>query len=284
MPHIQKIVLMGSPEYALPTLQAVASRFSESIVGVFTQPDKPKGRGQHLEPTPIKAWALNSGYTVYTPSTKQEVQNLCFELEPDFILVIAYGMILPKALTDRFFCLNSHGSLLPLYRGASPIHAALLNGDSHTGVTLIRMNEKMDEGDILAIESCPILSEDTLKSVHDKLAQLSASLCLNFLVEYAQNKHHSGTPQDASKATNCHKLSSEDRQLLPEETSEQKWRKIKAFSPSPGAYWMQDGKRIKILEAFVDRGALIPVKIQPEGKPPMRYADYCLGNTKGLTL
>lgn len=284
MPAPQNILLMGSPVFAIPTLQAIDAAFPGAVQAVFSQPDKPKGRGKHVEPTPVKAWALSRGLAVFTPSDKLSLQKEVEKLNPDLIVVIAYGMILPKTVTDRFFCLNSHGSILPDYRGASPIQAALLHGDTQTGISLIHMNEKMDEGPVVMIKTIPILPEDTLGTLTPKLAQLSAEACLDFICNHLSTNQVQKTTQDSEKASYCHKLSSADRELINTESPQKKWQKIKAFSPSPGAFMMQGEKRIKILEAKLENDTLVPLKVQPEGKQPMRYHDFCLGNPQGLIL
>lgn len=284
MRALKKIVLMGSPDFALPTLEMLHTHFSGCIQAVFSQPDKPKGRGKHLEPTSVKARALELDLPVFTPLDKHSLQAHVFDLNPDLIIVIAYGMILPKAVTDRFFCLNSHGSILPAYRGASPIQASLLNGDLETGVSLIHMNEKMDEGAVVLNRKLTIEAEDNLGTVTDKLAALSAQACLDFIQTQFIPDHIQEEPQDHTQASYCYKLSSADRELKPEDSLRIKLQKIKAYSPYPGAFLIQDQKRIKILDAKLDQEQLIPIMVQPEGKQPMPYRDFCLGTPKGISL
>ena len=136
---LTNLCFMGSPDFALPTLKALHENYTVS--SVLTRPDAPKGRGKQLTPTPIKAWALENNIPVYTPTNKAEVAEVLTTLNPSLCIVIAYGMILPKSITDSITCINLHGSILPQYRGASPIHSSLFNNDTQTGITAIRMKK-----------------------------------------------------------------------------------------------------------------------------------------------
>lgn len=263
---------MGSPDFALSTLKSLHEKYG--VASVLTRPDAPKGRGKKLTPTPIKAWAEEHNIPVYTPQDKTEVASQLKELNPSLCVVIAYGMILPKSITDTIPCINLHGSILPQYRGASPIHASLLNNDTETGITAIQMNEKMDEGDILHINRIPIADSDTLQTLHDTLSELSAKTILDTLESPTTPR-----PQDHNQASYCQKLTTEDRKLTPNDSAPLKYGKIRAFSPKPGAF-IEDpsGKKIKILNATLSNSTLIPITVQPEGKGPMTYSDYLLGN------
>lgn len=267
---------MASPDFALPTLKAVHNLYN--VHAVFTRPDAPKGRGQGTNATPIKQWAQDLHIPIFEPKTKTELEHQVHVLKPTLILVIAYGMILPKTVTETYTCLNGHGSILPQYRGASPIHASLLNGDTETGITIIKMNEKMDEGDIVSIKKTQISSKDTLQTLHDTLS----ILCQDTMMETLQKKNHTLIPQLHEHATYCQKLSTADREIHPSETLKQKLGKIRAFSPKPGAFIMANGKVIKLLEATEQNGELLLITVQPEGKKPMSYHDYKLGNKEGL--
>ena len=278
-----RILFMGSPDYSVPTLEAVYRTFQGCIQAVITQPDREKGRGKQVQPTAVKTHALEYLLPVYTPVSKTELEALTVSLNPSLIIVIAYGMILPKSITDRFLCLNLHGSLLPAYRGASPVQSALLNGDIETGVTLIRMNERMDEGPILASAAISIGPDDCFGTLFEKLSHLSATLCVQFLQTISPLTPE--TPQDHLQATYCKKLFSADFELRPhQESPHQMSHKIRAFSPKPGAFIMLDGKRVKILSATLENHHLIPLTVQPEGKKPMPYTDYLRGNPAGLEL
>jgi len=136
-----KLVFMGTPEYAVPSLKAIYDNFSQNLIAVFTRPDKTQGRNLKLKETPVKNFALTHNLPVYNPETKNELAEQIKALNPDVIVIIAYGMLIPKEITDNYFCLNLHGSLLPKYRGASPIQASLLNYDQKTGISLMKINE-----------------------------------------------------------------------------------------------------------------------------------------------
>lgn len=264
---------MGSPEFGLQSLITLYSNPALDLIAVFSRADAPKGRNQLMSETPIKAWASQHHISTYTPMSKEEVAAKINELKPDLLIVIAYGMILPKSITDHYLCINVHASILPKYRGASPIHAALLNNDKKTGITLIKMNEYMDRGDILATYTLDIEETDNLQTLHDKLATLSSNACTNII----QNIHAlTFTPQDNEHASYCQKLHTSDFELKPTDSIEQKLGKIKAFSPRPGAFIIRNGKQIKILEALRQEDQLIPITIKPEGKRMMSYKDYCL--------
>ncbi len=280
---IPSILFMGSPSYALPTLEALHKQFPDTTFTVFTRPDAPQGRSKTPVPTPIKTWALENQIPVFTPQSKTELAEQVQRINPSLIVVIAYGMILPKIITDTYFCLNLHGSLLPQYRGASPVQASLLNGDTKTGITLIKMNEKMDEGDIVYTVETAISENEHFGELFERLSHLSADSCLEFLSKcWPDNIRFES--QDHNKASVCYKLNKDDFELKPTENVETWLRKIKAFSPAPGAYVLEDGKRTKILKANYTNGQLLPEMVQPEGKKPMTYTDYCRGSSGGLKI
>jgi methionyl-tRNA formyltransferase len=262
---------MGSPDFALPTLKTLHKEYG--VASVLTRPDAPKGRGKKLTPTPIKTWAEEHNIPVYTPQNKAEVEAQLNELKPSLCVVIAYGMILPKSITDAIPCINLHGSILPQYRGASPIHASLLNNDAKTGITAIHMNEKMDEGDILHINTLQITEDDTLQTLHDSLSELSAKTIID-----AIDTTETPSPQNHTSATYCQKLTTEDRKINSDDTPEINYGKIRAFSPKPGAFIEVDGKKIKIIKASINGDTLTPLIVQPEGKGAMPYSDFLLGN------
>ena len=271
---------MGSPSFACSSLQGLCDLFSDSQITVFSRTDKPVKRSDKLVATPVKKLALSLNLTVKTPVNKTELEKEVMAIQPDLIVVVAYGMILPQSITDTFFCINGHGSILPAYRGASPIQASLLNQDTETGITLIRMNEKMDAGDILAISKCPIYDHDHLGDLTSKLSLLCAQSLVEFLKNHPTLSQADLTPQFEDGVSYCTKINSTDLALDGMIDPFDKLAKIKAFSPKPGAYMTFYSKRLKILKATVIDGQLLPKLVQPEGKKPMSFHDFCLGNPK----
>ena len=266
---------MGTPDYALPTLTTISTNPDYKITGVITKPDTPKGRGQTLSPTPIKEWAIKKNIDVYTPQSKEEITKTVNTLNPDLIVIVAYGHILPKEITDNYYCINSHASLLPKYRGASPIQAALLNNESKTGITYFKLTAEMDNGPILLKKEVAIEKHDTVKTLHDKLALLSAEAVSELLSTPTWQE----TEQDHTKASYCKKIQKEELELRPKDDSiEIIYNKIRAFSPFPGAYIIQNKKRLKIMKATFDNNTLKILEVKPEGKATMSYEDYLLGN------
>lgn len=267
---------MGSPDFASPTLRLLLEKMPTHIVGVVTQPDRPKGRGKQPSPTPVKALANTHELPVFTPSSTSDIFPLLSTLTPDLVVVIAYGLILPKIVTESFRCINLHASLLPEYRGASPIQAALLNGDDETGVTLIHMNEKMDEGNILLMGAVPLTGAETFGHLHDVLSEVSASLLGQFL---DMDTFPQGIPQDHDSASYCRKITRDDCRLMLDDDEEDWYRVIKAMSPTPGAFIELDNRKIvKLLNADWTTDGVCLTRVKPQGKGEMSYHDYLLAN------
>ena len=277
MPKLDKVVFCGTPEFAVPILDSVYATLGSRLAMVITRPDAPSGRGRTLTPSPVKDKANQLSIATAMPATRVELKSIFKSIGPDLIIVVAYGMIFPRSIVDRFFCMNIHGSLLPLYRGASPIHSAILNGDLETGITLIKMNQSMDAGDIIMTDALTIDPNESFDSVHDRLAQLSSTLCHVFIKRFEKSELGL-TPQPHDHSTYCHKLSPKDCELLPDMTAIELLNRIRAFSPVPGAYVMANNRRIKIIQATVDNNQLRPLIVRPEGRGDMPYAAYCLGN------
>lgn len=273
---------MGSPDFAVPTFKMLYQVYGDKLRGVFTRADAPKGRSKQLVPTPIKQLAIEWGVSVFTPTTKESLLDQVRLLNPDIIIIIAYGLILPKALTDAYFCMNLHGSLLPKYRGASPVEACLLNNDMETGITLMHINEYMDQGNILDQAICPIDSDDNGGTLKEKLSELSAQLLKSYLSDYQHMRQVIEQPQDASQASYCRKINREDALITDKMAPIEALARIRAFAPEPGAYVIHNQKRYKILKATIQNNMLQIQQIQPEGKKPMRYADFLLGNPQGI--
>ena len=276
------ILFMGTPEFASPTLESLIQSNNNDNISVITMPDKVRGRGSKTSPSPIKKLAQDNQLTIHQPESKIQLTHQINELNPDLIIVVAYGMIIEKSIVDKYLCINCHASLLPKYRGASPIQAALLNGDHATGITIIRLNEKMDAGDICSTTEMPIDPTDNYGSLSHKLAELGANEIMGFINTQWKPNTLTCTPQNHSNATYCKKIEKQDL-LIDQSTPKQTIiRKINAFSPKPGAYCIHNNKRIKLLAAKLSNNALSLITIQPEGKPPMPYKDYLFGNNEGL--
>lgn len=234
-----RIVFMGTPDIACPTLQALAASPDCQVVGVVAQPDKPRGRDLKLQPPPVKELALRLGLPVLQPERARHEAFLAElrELRPDLIAVLAYGQILPQALLDlpRLGCLNVHTSLLPRWRGAAPIQWAILEGDSETGVTIMRMDAGLDTGGIVATRATPLAPDDTAQTVHDRLATLGAELLVQTLPRYASGELPA-RPQPAAGVTYARKLTKDDGRLDWSQPAAVLHRRLRAFTPWPGTF------------------------------------------------
>ena len=300
-----KIVFMGSPEFAVPTLQRLGSTYN--VVAVFTQRDKAKGRGRVLSPTPVKIEAARQGIPVthLDSSSSPHAVELLYGLKPDLIVVVAFGHILPPEVLrlPRIGCINLHASLLPRHRGPSPITSAILAGDATTGVTTILMDEGIDTGDILLSRSVEIGDKDTAGTLHDKLAAEGALLMLD-TVEGMWAKRITPTPQDHSQATYSKMLSKIDGKIDWQRDAKYLDRFVRAMNPWPFAYCEFEGQALKVLEAVSVTGSGTPGRIedirgdaleigtgsgrlrlnivQPPGRPPMTAGAFARG--RRLTL
>lgn len=242
-----RVVFMGTPEFAVPALKAIA--LNHQVVGVYTQPDRPVGRGLELRPSPVKRKALELGFPVFQPeklALPGEFEKLA-ALKPEIIVVVAFGQILKKNVLElpRLGCVNIHSSLLPRWRGAAPIQRALLAGDSETGVTTMHLVEKLDAGDILRQEKTPISPADTAGTLHDRLAEMGAQLILPTLTGLA-DQVLTGKRQDESLVTYAAKLEKEEEWLDPNEPAESMDRRIRALNPWPGTSIKIEGQRLKL--------------------------------------
>ena len=243
-----KIIFMGTPDYAQKILEKLLSQENIEIVSVYTQPDKPVGRKKILTSPPVKITAQENNIKVYQPNRlrDEDVEKELLTQKCDFIVVAAYGQILPRAILDHAPCINLHASILPQYRGASPIQQTLLNGDTLTGVTAMLMEEGLDTGDILKIDTLRVSDDEMVESLFDKLTDIACELTVDVLENF-----HSFTPQkqDDEKATHCKKITKADGEV--EFFDAQKlYNKYRAFTPWPGIY-LNSGlklKEIKLLE------------------------------------
>jgi methionyl-tRNA formyltransferase len=296
-----RIVFVGAGAIGLPTLQALLKSEHE-VVGVVTQTDKPVGRAQSMEPTPIKKAMQGTAVRILQPARIKDQQAIeqIRALKPDVIVVMAYGQILPRDVLEipEIACLNLHASLLPRWRGAAPIQAAIAAGDQGTGITVMYMDEGLDTGDILLQRTIDIRSDDTGGSLHDRLAQIAPDALLESLQMLAKGIAPR-IPQDNNVATYAPKLKREDGKIDWSQPAETIERKIRAFNPWPGAFMEIGGQNLKIFSASVvdltgepanilrsdkeliiaaGRGALLLDEVQLEGKRRMSAAEFLRGH------
>ena len=253
-----RIIFMGTPELAGASLEALLQAKPFEVVAVVTQPDQPKGRGLKLQPSPVKAIALREKLPVLQPQRARE-ENFpaqLRELQPDLIAVTAYGQILPPGILDlpRFGCLNVHTSLLPKYRGAAPIQRAVLNGDSETGVTIMKMDAGMDTGAILTQEKTTIHPEDNSQTLHDRLGEIGARLLVKTIPEYIAGKIQP-CPQPMEGASLAPKIRKQDGHIDWARPAGVIWNQVRAVVPWPGAFTHLPGQpqrqMLKIWQAEV---------------------------------
>lgn len=252
---------MGTPELAATSLRALIGERDFQIVAVVTQPDQPKGRGLRLEPSPVKQIAQQANLPVLQPERARE-ENFIEQLrglQPELIAVAAYGQILPKAILDlpRFGCLNVHTSLLPQYRGAAPIQHALLNGETETGVTIMKMDAGLDTGDILTQQKMEIHASDNSQTVHDRLAETGAGLLVSTIRDFIAGKIQA-RPQPSEGVSYAPKIKKQDGQIDWAQPARRIWNRVRAMVPWPGAFTHlpeQDAHLLKIWEAEVVEGS-----------------------------
>lgn len=270
-----RIVFMGTPEFSVPPLEYLL-KSEYQVVAVYTQPDKPTGRGRSMEQSPVKKVALEHGVRVFQPlklRDAEEVERLA-RLKPDLIVVSAFGQILPQSMLDipGFGCLNIHPSLLPRHRGATPIPSAILAGDEETGVTIMLMDAGMDTGPIVSQIIVGIEPGDTAESLGRKLSQASVRLLGETLPLWFE-RSLKVTPQDNSKATYSRPISKSDGLVNWKMSADEIYRRVRAFYPWPGCYTIWKGKVLKILAAAVVHkgGELTPGRVialpQGQGAP-----------------
>ncbi len=292
------VIFVGTASLGIPTLRALAQK--HRVLAVFTQPDRPAGRGLTLTPPPIKQVALELGLPIYQPEKINRETEFIKTLNPDVIVVVAFGQFLSKRLLTipKFGCINLHASLLPKYRGAAPIQWAIINGETETGLTTFLLSEEMDAGDILLQEKVSISNEDTAGTLHDKLAELGPDLVLRTLEGFEK-----GTiiprPQDHSQATFAPKIESTVGQIDWTQPARKIFNLIRGLNPSPGAYTLWDGQRLKLYASrvvpsnsifppgcVIDSESLIVrcgedalelLEVQPAGKRRMSGRDFING-------
>lgn len=300
-----KIVFMGTPEFAAASLKALVESNQYEIVAVVTQPDRPKGRGHKVMMSAVKEYALTQGLPVLqpervkTPGFQEEMEKL----QPELIVVAAFGQFLPKSLLDlpRFGCINVHASLLPRYRGAAPIHYAILKGETEAGVTIMQMDVGMDTGAMLSKVSVPVGPEMTQGELHDILKEKGAQLLLDTIPQLVAGTLQP-VPQPAGEATYASLITRDMEKLDWNKTAEELHNQIRAFDPWPGSFTLlPDGKRLKIWKSRVletaaqdlpgtvlradsrgfwvacGQGSLEILECQPEGKKRMAAAPFING-------
>ena len=302
-----RILFMGTPDFALFSLKALVES-GEDVIGVVTQPDKPKGRGYALMPPPVKVYALEQNLPVYQPATLkgEEFEALLTELNPELIVVVAYGKILPKNVLDypKYGCINVHGSLLPAYRGAAPMQRAIIDGCATTGITTMYMDVGLDTGDMLLRDEVEIGENDNFEDMHDRLGAVGAGTLLR-TIEALKDGTLVAQKQDASLATYAAKIEKEDCVLDFTRPAKELHNQIRGLSPIPLSFThTPDGKLLKVLTSRVsgvacpadatvgtvvsldngvitvacgDGTALDLLRVLPEGKGRMDAGDFIRG-------
>lgn len=269
---------MGSPEFALPALKALNDHYP--VAGVVTQPDRRAGRGRTMAPPPVKVLAGELGLPVIQPRRLREPEAMA-QLQtwaPDLIVVSAFGQILrPEVLElPKYGCINVHASLLPRWRGASPVHHAILSGDAETGITIMKMDAGLDTGPILDTHAIPILPDDTAASLSSRLAGLGARLLTRTLPAYLRGDLVP-RPQDDERSTYAPMLKKQDGELDFSKTAEALARQVRAFNPWPGAYFEASRGLLKVHQAHAGEGSLAPgVRGAQDGFPAVGTADGVL--------
>lgn len=275
-----RIVFMGSPDFALPSLSALAAAGNYQVVGVVTQPDRAAGRGRELKAPPVKTLALELNISIVQPEKLREATAQLQKWNPDLIVVAAFGQILKRDILDLpcYGCINVHASLLPRWRGAAPINAAILNGDEETGVTIMQMDAGLDTGSMLARKSIRIRHDDTAGSVSQALSTLGADLLNETLPEYISGRL-TPQPQPAEGVTYAPMLKKEDGRLDFAYTAVELERRVRAMNPWPGAWFEWNGNLLKVLRASVVSGEKSPVsggRLTVEGRPAVQSAEGVL--------
>ena len=299
-----KIIFAGTPEFAAQALKAILAS-NHDVIAVYTQPDRPAGRGRKLTPSAVKQVALESNIPVYQPVSlkDEEAQKELAALNADVMVVAAYGLLLPKAVLDapKYGCLNIHGSLLPRWRGAAPIQRAILEGDTETGITIMQMDVGLDTGDMLFKVKCPIRDSDTAEILHDKLADIGASAIVSALDRLVLGGL-SGEKQDDALANYARKLEKAEAIIDWNQPAQEIDRQVRAFNPWPVAQTLFHDKVMRIwqakaieqttnalagtiinadkngLDVATGSGVLRLTQIQLPGKKPMDVASFLNAN------
>lgn len=296
-----KVVFMGTPDFAVPVLEGLIENYE--VVGVVSQPDKRVGRKQELVNTPIKEVALKHNILVFQPEKIKEDYEDILKLNPDIIVTCAYGQIIPSAILDypRLGCINVHASLLPKLRGGAPIHKAIIDGYSKTGITIMYMDKKMDNGDIISTSETEILDSDNLESLHDRLSIMGRDLLLETMPSII-NGTNKRIKQNEEEVTYAYNIKREEEHIDLSKTRREVFNQIRGLSPVPGANLLVDGDEFKIYRAEISErkftnkeigevtglykdgigvmtqdGEIILTDIKPFGKKRMSSSSYING-------
>ena len=295
-----KIVYMGTPEFAVNPLKKLDENYD--VVMVVTQPDKEVGRKKEIRYSEVKKYALEHDIEVFQPEKIRTDYQKVLDANPDLIITCAYGQIIPKEILDypKYKCINIHASLLPKLRGGAPIHWSIINGDSKTGITIMYMNEKMDEGDILYQEEVEILDSDNVESLHDKLSELGSKMIIDFIPRL-ESGDFTPIKQNNEEATYGYNVTREDEHIDFNKTSREIFNRIRGLNPWPVSYTTLDGKVFKVYSSRISDknpsgnngeitniysdgigiktsdGEIIITEIKEEGKNRILVKDYLNG-------
>lgn len=296
---------MGTPDFSLPVLTGLIENYN--VIAVVTQPDKKVGRKQEISFSPVKKLALQHNIKVLQPERIRKDTESIKSLKPDIIITCAYGQIIPKELLDtpQYGCINVHASLLPKLRGGAPIHKAIIEGYKETGITIMYMSEKMDQGDIISQEKTEILDSDNLESLHNRLSIMGKNLLLKTLPDILNN-NITRVKQKEEEVTYAYNITHSEEKIDFNKTVREVLNQIRGLSPTPGAYTTIDGKTLKVYQASLGEtkgtkhpgevvniykdgigvackdGEIIIKELKPEGKKKMSAKDYLNGINKEI--
>ena len=312
MPKPLRVVFAGTPQFAAAHLESLL-RAQHNVIAVYTQPDRPAGRGKQLKASPVKELALSHNLSVYQPATLRtnEAADALSQLNADVLVVVAYGLILPKTILSlpRLGCINVHASLLPRWRGAAPIHRAIEAGDEETGVTIMQMDEGLDTGPMLRLEKMAITAQHTTQTLTRDLEQLGSATLLKTL-NVLEETQQRAVPQPSDGVTYAEKISKSEAMIEWSQSATELARKIRALNPAPGCFSTLDNQRVKVWEAIpvssagtpahapgtlvsITReqlsvacggGLLAITRLQLPSKKPMSIADLLNGNQANFSV
>ncbi|HBR80204.1 TPA: methionyl-tRNA formyltransferase [Candidatus Uhrbacteria bacterium] len=282
-----KIVFLGTPDLATPFLEALTNEPGFEVVAVVTQPDRPVGRKQILTPSPVKELAVSKNLQILQPEKlrDEEVQKQLAEIQADIFVVVAYGLIIPQKVLSlpRLGCLNVHPSLLPKYRGPSPIQSAIMNGDAESGISIMLLDKGMDTGPVLAQEKFLLALDESQISLTEKTKQLGPELLIETIKKYAAGEIKP-ILQDDTQAVICKILNRESGHIDWSHSAKEIDRLVRALQPWPGCWTTFDhnGKnlRLKILKTKIEEEKLVILEVQPEGRSSMSYEEFERGYGK----